>query len=318
MKERTFVSFDWALKRILRDKANFDVLEGFLTTLLQFNVKIHRLLESESNKDRSESKYNRVDLLAENGDGELILIEVQGEPEFAYFQRMLFGASKLVTDYINGGQNYENVKKIYSVNIVYFDLGQGDDVVYHGKTEFRGIHNGDLLRLSPYQKQKFDVSDIYELYPEYYILKVNDFNRWSRVPLDQWLYFLATSDIPDDADAPGLKEAREKLVIIQMSREEQRAYESYWMDRHILENTMTTARGEGKLEGYEEGKAKGMAEGRAKGMAEGRAEGRAEGISEGARKKALEIARKMKEQGLPEESIMEITGLTSEELSADA
>ena len=111
-----------------------------------------------------------------------------------------------------------------------------------------------------------------------------------------------------------MKEAREKLVIIQMSREEQRAYESYWMDRHILENTMTTARGEGKLEGYEEGKTKGMAEGRAKGMAEGRAEG----ISEGARKKALEIARKMKEQGLPEERIMEITGLTSEELSADA
>jgi hypothetical protein len=193
MKERTFVSFDWALKRILRDKANFGVLEGFLTTLLNFDVKIHRLLESEGNQDRRESKYNRVDLLAENGDGELILIEVQGEPEFAYFQRMLFGASKLVTDYINGGQNYENVKKIYSVNIVYFDLGQGDDVVYHGKTEFRGIHNGDLLRLSPYQQQKFEVSDIYELYPEYYILKVNDFNQWSRVPLNQWLYFLATS-----------------------------------------------------------------------------------------------------------------------------
>jgi predicted transposase YdaD len=32
-------------------------------------------------------------------------------------------------------------------------------------------------------------------------------------------------------------------------------------------------------------------------------------------KKALEIARKMKEQGLPEESIIEITGLTTEELS---
>lgn len=300
MKERTFVSFDWALKRILRDKANFGVLEGFLTTLLNFDVKIHRLLESESNQDRKESKYNRVDLLAENGDGELILIEVQGETEFAYFQRMLFGASKLVTDYINGGQNYENVKKIYSVNIVYFDLGQGDDVVYHGKTEFRGIHNGDLLRLSPYQQQKFEVSDIYELYPEYYILKVNDFNRWSRVPLDQWLYFLATSDIPDDADAPGLKEAREKLTIMQMSREEQRAYENYWMDRHILENTMTTARGEGKLEGYEEGKAKGRAEGRA----------------EGARHKALEIALKLKEQGLSEEDIFAITGLTKEEWSA--
>lgn len=304
MKERTFISFDWALKRILRDKANFGVLEGFLTTLLNFPVKIHRLLESEGNQDRRESKYNRVDLLAENGDGELILIEVQGEPEFAYFQRMLFGASKLVTDYINGGQNYENVKKIYSVNIVYFDLGQGDDVVYHGKTEFRGVHNGDLLRLSPYQQQQFEVSDIYELYPEYYILKVNDFNRWSRVPLDQWLYFLATSDIPDDADAPGLKEAREKLALMQMSREEQRAYYSYWMDRHILENTMTTARGEGRLEGYEEGKEKGLEE------------GREEGREEGARKKAMEIARKMKEQGLPDEVIISMTGLTEQDLSS--
>ena len=77
MKERTFVSFDWALKRILRDKANFGVLEGFLTTLLNFDVKIHRLLEGEGNQDRRESKYNhRVDLLAENGNGELIIIEV--------------------------------------------------------------------------------------------------------------------------------------------------------------------------------------------------------------------------------------------------
>ena len=148
---------------------------------------------------------------------------------------------------------------------------------------------------------------------------MNDFNQWSRVPLDQWLYFLATSDIPDDADAPGLKEAREKLTIMQMSREEQRAYESYWMDRHILENTMTTARGEGKLEGYEEGKAQGREEGRKEGREEGRKEGREEGReegrTEGARQKALEIARKMKEQGVPDESIIEITGLTIEELS---
>lgn len=87
---------------------------------------------------------------------------------------------------------------------------------------------------------------------------------------------------------------------MQMSREEQRAYESYWMDRHILENTMATARGEGKLEGY----------------AEGRAEGRAEGEAEGAHKKALEIARKMRKQGLSPDDIIAITGLTQEELSS--
>jgi len=40
MKERTYISFDWALKRLLRDKANFDVLEGFLTTILGREVTI--------------------------------------------------------------------------------------------------------------------------------------------------------------------------------------------------------------------------------------------------------------------------------------
>ena len=109
-------------------------------------------------------------------------MEVQGESEYAYFQRILFGTSKLVTEYINSGDNYANVKKVYSINIVYFDLGQGKDFVYHGKTEFRGIHEGDVLRLSTFQRQKFGVDEVYQLYPEYYVLKVNDFNRWSRVP----------------------------------------------------------------------------------------------------------------------------------------
>lgn len=144
----------------------------------------------------------------------------------------------------------------------FFDLGQGEDCVYHGKTEFRGIHHDDVLRLSPFQMQTFKVSDVYQLYPEYYILKVNDFNRWSMVPLEQWLYFLSTSEIPDDADAPGLREAREKLDFIHMNREEQMRYDRYWMERAILRNTLVTAKGEGQMEGRAEGRAEGLEEGR--------------------------------------------------------
>lgn len=304
MKERTYISFDWALKRLLRDKANFGVLEGFLTTLLNTNIKINRLLESEGNKNREDSKYNRVDLLAEDTDGELLLIEVQGEPEFAYFQRMLFGASKLVTEYINSGENYEHVKKVYSVNIVYFDLGQGEDVVYIGKTVFRGIHNNEVLKLSPFMQQKFKTDEVSQLFPEYIILKVNDFNRWSKVPLDQWLYFLATSDIPEEADAPGLQEAREKLNLMKMNREEQAAYDRYLMERAILRNTMVTAREEGLFEGECKGHAKGIAEGRAKGRAEGNKEGR------------METAKNLKAMGLNINDITKATGLTPDELAA--
>jgi len=303
-KKRTFISFDWALKHLLREKANHDVLEGFISTVLGTGIKIHRLLESKGNKNDANAKSNRVDLLAENKNGDLLLIEVQGEAEFAYFQRMLFGASKLVTEYIDSGENYEHVKRVYSINIVYFDLGQGEDCVYEGKTEFRGLTKHDLLQLSPFQKQTFKAEAVSDLYPRYVILKVNDFNRWSRDSLDQWLYFLATTDIPEDADAPGLREAREKLDRMRMGRDEGVLYDRYLMDRAILRNQMTTARGEGYLDGVNQGMTEGLEKGMAQGMAQGRAEER------------METARKMKADGMPAELIAKYTGLTVEDINS--
>ena len=93
-----YIRFDWAMKRMLRNKANFGVLEGLLTTLLEEKITIRHMLESGSNQEEEYDKYNRVDMLAENSKGELILVEVQNNNEFAYFQRMLFGTSKLVTE----------------------------------------------------------------------------------------------------------------------------------------------------------------------------------------------------------------------------
>ena len=322
MRDKTYISFDWALKRLLRDKANFDVLEGFVSTLLGRTIRIHRLLESEGNKDRDEAKMNRVDILAEDDHGDLLLIEVQGESEYAYFQRILFGASKLVTEYIDSGKNYDNVKKVYSINIVYFDLGQGQDYIYHGKTEFYGVHEHDLLKLSGFQQQKFGVTEVHELYPEYYILKVNDFNRWSKVPLDQWIYFLSTSEIPEDADAPGLKAAREKLLFSKMTREEQTAYRRYLDNRVSLADQIYTARGEARLEGHyeglQEGLQEGLREGREKGRAEGRAEGiqqgRAEGIQQGRAEGIMATARNLRQMGLSVADIAKATGLSAEEI----
>ena len=285
-----YIRFDWAMKRLLRDKANFAVLEGLITTLLGEKMTIRKLLESESNQEDEFDKQNRVDLLAESSDGELFIIEIQNNNEFAYFQRMLFGTSKLVTEYINRGQGYEKIRKIYSINIVYFNLGMGTDFVYHGKTEFRGIHNNELLNLSPFQQQKFEVSEVSQLYPEYYILKVNDFDRWSKVPLDQWIYFLNTGEIPEDASAPGLPEAREKLKLAQMSKAELEAYYKHLDNVVILRDNIITARGEGHVEGLAEGLAKGEATER------------------------LRNAQKMKEKGFPITDIAEITGLSTEEI----
>ena len=287
-RQPQYIRFDWAMKRLLRDKANFGVLEGFLTTLLGKRIKIQKLLESESNQADEDDKQNRVDVLAEDDKGELYLIEVQNESELAYFQRMLFGTSKLVTEYINRGQNYDHIRKIYSVNIVYFNLGGGTDILYHGKTEFRGIHNGEVLSLSPFQQQKFKVDAVSDLSPEYFILKVNDFNKWSKVPLEQWIYFLNTSEIPHDATAPGLDEARRKLQIDRMTPAERNAYYRHLDNVVILKDNISTARGEGRMEG--------------------RAEGRAEAMKE--------TARKMKQSGMDVILIMQFTGLKAEEITS--
>ena len=287
-----YIRFDWAMKRLLCDKANFGVVEGLLTTLLGEPIKIKSLLESESVSANDISERYRSDLLIENLQGETILLEIQNDNEFAYYQRILFGLSKQFTEYINRGKGYDCIRKIYSVNIVYFNLGNGTDVVYHGKTEFRGIHNGELLNLSPFQRQKFNVDAVSDLYPEYYILKVNDFNKWSKVPLEQWIYFLNTGNIPADATAPGLEEAREKLRLERMSKAELNAYYHHLDNVVILRDNIVTARGEGRLEG----------------RAEGRLEGRAEGKSE--------AAQNLKRLGVSVDIIAKATGLSVEEIEA--
>ncbi|MEE0527140.1 MAG: Rpn family recombination-promoting nuclease/putative transposase [Prevotellamassilia sp.] len=289
-KNNQVIRFDWAMKRLLRNKANFSVLEGLLTTLLGEKIVIQKLLESESNQETEFDKYNRVDMLAEDSKGELILIEVQNNSEYAYFQRMLFGTSKLVTEYIERGDNYDKVRKVYSVNIVYFELGHGKDYVYHGKTEFRGIHTNDLLELTPFQKQTFKADTVSQLYPEYYILKVNGFNQVAKSPLEEWIYYLNTGEIPSNATAPGLDEARQKLKLAMMTRNELAAYYRHLDNIVILRNNIITER------------------------EEGRAEGRAEGREEGAMNKAIEVARFLKASGSPIELIMGATGLTKEEI----
>ncbi|MDR3001562.1 MAG: Rpn family recombination-promoting nuclease/putative transposase, partial [Fibromonadaceae bacterium] len=80
-QERTLVSFDWAIKYLLKNKADYVILEGFLTTLLGKEIKIKSLSDSESGKRLANDKVNRVDVLAEEEDGSLVIVELQFTPE---------------------------------------------------------------------------------------------------------------------------------------------------------------------------------------------------------------------------------------------
>ena len=127
---KKLIRFDCAIKRLLRNKANFVVLEGFLSELLFDNIKIEQMLESESNQETCDDKFNSVDILTQNSKNELVIIEIQSTYEIDYFQRMAFGVSKSIAENLKLGQKYSEIKKVISINIVYFDLGQGQDYIY--------------------------------------------------------------------------------------------------------------------------------------------------------------------------------------------
>jgi predicted transposase/invertase (TIGR01784 family) len=224
---KNLIRFDWAVKRLLRNKANFAILEGFLSELIGDDIKIESILEGESNKEDKYQKFNRVDALVQNSKGELIIIEIQNNQEQDYLLRILFGASILLVNNIDEGMDYEKKKKIISVNIVYFDLGQGNDYVYHGSTEFEGIHNHDILKLSKDQESLYHTGIISKIYPEYYVIKVNQFNDIAKDTLDEWIYFLKKDEIKDEFNAKGLKEAKRQLDIMKLSEEERKEYEKY-------------------------------------------------------------------------------------------
>jgi len=229
---KQLIRFDWAIRTMLRHKANFDILEGFLSELLGEEVKIKQVLDSESNKETEDDKFNRVDILVENAKNELVIIEVQNTQEYDYFHRMLFGASKAITEHIKEGAAYAQVKKVISITIAYFDLGQGKDYVYHGTTIFKGIHKGDILGLADKQIETYQKNSVHEIYPEYYIIKTGKFRNRVNDRLDEWIYFLKNAEIKPSFSAKGLKEANEKLDTMKLPEKERVAYDKYL--RHLM------------------------------------------------------------------------------------
>lgn len=316
LTENKYIRFDWAVKRMLRDKANFAVLEGLITVLLGEKIIITELLESEGNQNSCDDKFNRVDIKAKNSKGEIIIVEVQLTRQLYYLQRMLYGVSKAITEHIQIGNKYDQVKKVYSINILYFDLGQGSDYLYHGKTIFTGVHTGDQLKVNTKEANEIRMTVPENVFPEYYIIRVNEFNDVATTPIEEWLDYLKNNHIKDNTSTPGLQEARKKLLYMTMSDSDRRAYDAHMDDIMVQNDVLDTAKMEGRAEGLEEGRAEGRAEGLEEGRAAGLEEGRAEGLEEGVQKKALEVAKNLKSMGLSIQDIQRVTGLSKDEIES--
>lgn len=297
MRELTgrYIRFDWAIKRLLRQKANFGVLEGFLTVFLGEPISIVELLESEGNQLSEDDKLKRVGIKVRNGKGEIIIVEIQNIRMLHYLECILLGVDKTIIEHINLGDSYNEVKKVYSISILYFDLGVGNDYLYHGQNQFVGVHTGDRLQIRTKEQNAIVSRFPSEIFPEYILIRVNEFDQVAVTPLDEWMRYLKDGIIASDTTAPGLEEAREKLKYYSMTDQERHAYDEHLNAVMIQNDVLNTAKMEGRMEG------------RMEGLMEGRMEGRME--------ERLANARNFKKMGVSPDIIAQATGLSLEEIN---
>jgi predicted transposase/invertase (TIGR01784 family) len=231
-KQIRVIRFDWAMKNLLHNKANYDIVEGFLSALLEDNeLKVIEVLESESNKEFMEDKFNQVDVLVKDHKGRNILIEIQNTRESDYLYRMVYGTSKNIAQSIESGDRYRHINKVISVSILYFNLGIGDDYIYYGQTEFVGMNTHERISkdsekvrtLIPKEARYNQI----EIFPEYYLIQVDKYPNVVKKAIDEWVYWFKNEKIKDGSSSKHIKKVEDKLNLLKMNAKDRESYNRF-------------------------------------------------------------------------------------------
>jgi len=255
MSNKKLIRFDWAMKTLLRDKANFDILEGFLSALLEDdNITILNILESETNQTDETDKFVRVDMLIEDSQKRKIYIEIQNTRETDYLESLLYSTSKIIVEHQKISKDFSDVSKVISISILYFNLGIGEDYIYYGTTNFKGLNTGEYLKIKQREEIPNSLAPKYkmvdkEIFPEYYLITVERYKNIINKRIDEWIYLFKNNEIASGSKSRNIDKAEQKLLEINMSEIERKRYEKYLIYFVRDNDVLKTARIEGKIEG---------------------------------------------------------------------
>ena len=272
-----------------------DLLISLLNSLLPLSdeeqiVEI-KYLPTELVPELYGRKNTIVDVLCQDVSGRKFCVEMQMEWSNAFMQRVLFNASKLYVTQLQKNEDYSILKPVYSLNLVneIFEKDMPDCFIHN----YCIVHDRDTKKVI--EGLHFTFIELPKFTPHTFMEK-----RMSVL----WLRFLTeinsnTREVPADLlECPEISKALEELKVTSFTDTELRTYDKFW-DTVRTEKTLLKDR-------YEEGMEKGEAKGLAKGLAQGEAKG--------SYQKAQEIAKKMLSKGLDDTTIMEMTGLSQEEI----
>ena len=290
---------DFAFKEIMR---NEQARIGFLSAFLKLNpaeIRKTEILNTDLRKLHEDEKQGILDVrIMMNNDTE-IDIEIQLSALNVWADRALFYLSKMFTEQIRAGQNYNVFKKCVSISILDFDLFKENPGFYscfHIREDTHGFLYTD--------KMEFHVIELPKL-PKSLGTQDGDILLWAK---------FINAEQKEDFDMLAQKntyidDAYQQLKVISQDKEKQLEYEAREKAIRDYNQMMYEANVLGREQGYQEGKAKGLAEGKAEGLAEGKAEGlaegKAEGLAEGLKKAITALISDHLEYGIPREKTLE-------------
>jgi predicted transposase/invertase (TIGR01784 family) len=309
MSEKPLISFDYAIKYLLKDKGDYEIVEGFISALLKSqgykDVKIISLLDTESNKENSKSRRSLADVVVEDEEHRKYIVEIERNVYSGFIHKACFNTSRLIVDNLAQKVDYTEIVKVFHISILYFPVGKGP--IHHGQTIIRDIETRERLTVHIKNPETDAIVDATDILPEYFFISVPLFNDRLEREIDDWLYVMKHDAVPETFQSAYMEKVADKLSILKMTPVERDSYYSYLKQVYTDRDQISTAMQKGKEEGRKEGEQIGITKGEQIGMAKGE-------------QKLLEeknqIARNFLELGLEAQTISQATGLTVEEIKA--
>ena len=254
MADKPLISFDYAIKYLLKDKGGYEVVEGFISALLKSqgykDVKIIALLDAESNKEDTLNNRSLADLIVEDEEHHKYIVEIERNIQQAFVHKACFNTSRLIVDHIAEGTDFTKIVKVFHISILYFPVG--NEPIHHGQTNIRGIESKEKLTVHLRNPDTDAVIDATDILPEYFFISVPLFNDRLEKEIDDWLYVMKHDDVPKNFHSPYMQKVADKLSILKMTPEERNAYYAYMKQVYTDRDSLETMLEKGKAEGKEE------------------------------------------------------------------
>ena len=258
LSDKPLVSFDYAIKYLLKDKGDYSIVEGFISALLNTrgykNVKIIALLETETNKEDSKSKRSLADVIVEDEDHHKYIIEIERNVKDSFIHKACFNTSRLIVDNLAQREDYTQIIKIFHISLLYFPIGSGNGAIYHGKTIIHEIETNEKLSVHIKNKETGEIFDATNILPEYFYISVPLFNDRLEKEIDDWLHVMKYDKVPKNYHSPYMSQVAEKLSILKMTKEERELYSYYQKKLYNDRDELKFAEAKGEARGEARGK----------------------------------------------------------------